>query len=81
MTHIRNEFHHRRRHSWKPNMGAAVSVLGIALLSLSSSCSSGGDKAVQASGPTVTVGVTKVVKKIAGAGRHTFFGAGAVPGD
>ncbi|HEY1676617.1 MAG TPA: efflux RND transporter periplasmic adaptor subunit [Candidatus Sulfotelmatobacter sp.] len=47
-------------------MGAAVSALGIALLSLSSSCSSGGDKAVQASGPTVTVGVTKVVKKSLG---------------
>lgn len=44
---------------------AALSALGIASLMLSSSCSSA-DRHVQASGPTVTVGVTKVVKKSLG---------------
>jgi RND family efflux transporter MFP subunit len=40
--------------------------MGLTLLTLSSSCSSSGDKNVQASGPKVTVGVTKVVKKSLG---------------
>ena len=44
---------------------ATLSALGIAWLGLSSSCSSA-DRHVQASGPTVTVGVTKVVKKSLG---------------
>lgn len=46
-------------------MGVALSALGIALLSISS-CSSNADKHVQASGPAVTVGVTKVIKKSLG---------------
>lgn len=45
---------------------AALSALGIALLILSSSCSSDADKRVQASGPTLTVGVTRVTKKSLG---------------
>jgi len=45
---------------------AALSALGLALISLSSSCSSNADKSVQASGPSLTVGVTKVTKKSLG---------------
>ncbi len=45
--------------------GIVLSALVAALLVLSSSCSSA-DRHVQASGPTVTVGVTKVVKKSLG---------------
>lgn len=43
----------------------ALAVLVVAAVALSS-CSGGGDKGVQASGPTITVGVTKVVKKSLG---------------
>ncbi len=45
--------------------GAALPTLVAVLLALASSCSSA-DRHVQASGPTVTVGVTKVVKKSLG---------------
>ena len=45
---------------------AALATVGLALLSLSSSCSNSADKSVQASGPGLTVGVTKVVKKSLG---------------
>src|SRR5215469_17734999 len=45
---------------------AAISAIGLALLSLSSSCSNSADKSVQASGPGLTVGVTKVMKKSLG---------------
>jgi RND family efflux transporter MFP subunit len=41
-------------------------AIGLALVSLSSSCSNSADKSVQASGPRLTVGVTKVVKKSLG---------------
>jgi len=44
----------------------ALSTVGLALLILSSSCSNNADKSVQASGPRLTVGVTKVVKKSLG---------------
>src|SRR5215831_12515101 len=45
---------------------AALSTVGLALLSLSSSCSNSADKSVQASGPEFTVGVTRVIKKSLG---------------
>jgi RND family efflux transporter MFP subunit len=45
---------------------ATLLAIGLALVSLSSSCSNSGDKRVQASGPRLTVGVTKVVKKSLG---------------
>ena len=45
---------------------ATLSTIGLALLSLSSSCSNSADKSVQASGPGLTVGVTKVMKKSLG---------------
>ena len=51
---------------WSRLVCVSLSTLGLALLSLSLSCSSSADKSVQASGPTVTVGVTKVVKKSLG---------------
>lgn len=52
---------------WSNTLAAAVSALAILVLTLSSSSCSGGDaKRVQASGPNVTVGVTKVVKKSLG---------------
>ena len=44
----------------------AFFTVGLVLLSLSSSCSNGSDKTVQASGPGPTVGVTKVIKKSLG---------------
>ena len=48
----------------RPRLGALVGcATSIALLV---SCSGGNDKKVQASGPTVTVGVTKVIKKSLG---------------
>jgi RND family efflux transporter MFP subunit len=52
--------------NWSLILCAALSALGIALLSLSSSCSGNADKHVQASGPAVTVGVAKVIKKSLG---------------
>jgi RND family efflux transporter MFP subunit len=54
-----------RSNPWSKFGCAAFSAFGIALLILSSSCSSA-DKHVQASGPSVTVGVTKVIKKSLG---------------
>ena len=45
---------------------ATLSTIGLALVSLSSSCSNSTDKSVQASGPGLTVGVTKVMKKSLG---------------
>jgi RND family efflux transporter MFP subunit len=51
--------------AWSTIACAAFSALGIAGLILSTSCSSA-DKHVQASGPSVTVGVTKVIKKSLG---------------
>jgi RND family efflux transporter MFP subunit len=50
---------------WSEIACAALSTFGITLLILSSSCSSA-DKHVEASGPNVTVGITKVVKKSLG---------------
>jgi RND family efflux transporter MFP subunit len=52
-----------RRKRWSPLAFAAVAVTAAVTLS---SCSGSGDKRVHASGPTITVGVTKVVKKSLG---------------
>jgi RND family efflux transporter MFP subunit len=54
-----------RSSAWSKIACAAFSAFGITLLVLSSSCSSA-DKHVQASGPSVTVGVTKVIKQSLG---------------
>jgi RND family efflux transporter MFP subunit len=51
---------------WSRLVYAALSTVGLALLSLSWACSNSRDKNVQASGPGLTVGVTKVMKKSLG---------------
>ena len=51
---------------WTRLVCVALSTVGLALLTVSSSCSNGADKSVQASGTGVTVGVTKVSKKSLG---------------
>jgi RND family efflux transporter MFP subunit len=51
---------------WTQNSCGTFFTAALALLTFSSSCSSGPDKRVQASGPTLTVGVTKVLKKSLG---------------
>ena len=65
MTQNQRNTNLRRSIAWEKLSCAALSALGIALLVLSSSCSNA-DKHVQASGPTTTVGVTKVIKKSLG---------------
>ncbi|HXJ87538.1 MAG TPA: efflux RND transporter periplasmic adaptor subunit [Candidatus Binatia bacterium] len=60
---ITNRPNLKRAHSWNQAICAALSGIGITLLSFTSSCSSSGEKRVQASGPAVTVGVTKVINK------------------
>jgi len=55
----------RQPSGWKVKLCAAISVLAIALPTLTSSCSSA-DRHVQASGPNLTVGITKVIKKSLG---------------
>ncbi len=67
MTQIPKRFYMTRAQHWLCPLAAAVSAVGMLVLTLSSSsCSGGDDKRVQASGPSVTVGVTKVVKKSLG---------------
>jgi len=66
MTRISSISNTRRTRLWNRMICAALCALGITLLSFSSSCSTSADKTVQASGPTVTVGVTKVIKKSLG---------------
>jgi len=53
--------------SWtKKGTSAVLAVLALAFAIVLSSCSGDADKHVQASGPSITVGVTKVVKKSLG---------------
>ena len=67
MTQIPKRSRITRAQHGSNTVAAAVSALGILVLTLfASSCSGGDDKRVQASGPSVTVGVTKVVKKSLG---------------
>ena len=67
MTQIPNTSHMTRAQHWSKGLAAALSSFGILVLILSSSSCSGRDeKRVEASGPKVTVGVTKVVKKSLG---------------
>ena len=53
----------RRRNRLISAVGAA---LALTALIVASSCSESGDKQVQAGGPAITVGVTRVVKKSLG---------------
>jgi len=66
MTKILNFSNTRRTRLSNQTLCAVLSALGITLLSFSSSCSPSANKTVQASGPTLTVGVTKVIKKSLG---------------
>ncbi len=64
MTHNRT-FSMRRTGRWKRSNGLALAAM-MAALSVSLASCSGDRTQVQASGPTITVGVTKVVKKSLG---------------
>ena len=66
MTQIPSRSKIGRVKEWSGLVYATLSTIGLALLSLSSSCSNSADKSVQASGPGLTVGVTEVVKKSLG---------------
>lgn len=67
MTQIRQRSRITREQQWSETRAAVLAVLALVVLTFSSSsCSGGGEKRVQASGPNVTVGVTKVVKKSLG---------------
>src|SRR5579864_6157569 len=65
MTKVRNTFRIRARRSKGWLSCALVSLLAAMVFSLVS-CSGSSNQRVQASGPTITVGVTKVVKKSLG---------------
>jgi RND family efflux transporter MFP subunit len=67
------------RQDWESQRSiATVSVALVIAMSVTlSSCSGSGDKKVQASGPAITVGVTKVVKK--SLGRHITLSSELVP--
>ncbi|HLV86458.1 MAG TPA: efflux RND transporter periplasmic adaptor subunit [Candidatus Sulfotelmatobacter sp.] len=65
MKRLPNISNFKRARLWNRIAVAAFSAFGITLLGLSS-CSSNADKRVQASGPTLTVGVTKVIKRSLG---------------
>ncbi|HEX6823597.1 MAG TPA: efflux RND transporter periplasmic adaptor subunit [Candidatus Sulfotelmatobacter sp.] len=67
MTQIRQRSRITREQQWSETRAAVLAVLALVVLPFSSSsCSGGGEKRVQASGPNVTVGVTKVLKKSLG---------------
>ena len=66
MTQIRSRSDIGQVKQWSRLIYVAFFTVGLVLLSLSSSCSNGSDKRVQASGPGPTVGVTKVIKKSLG---------------
>lgn len=66
MTQNQNSSDRRRpRRSGRASFCALAAVLAVVALAFSS-CSGRGNERVQASGPTITVGVTKVVKKSLG---------------
>ena len=66
MTQVPNRWNNRQAGWRKQILSTALCVLAIAVVGFSSSCSSDADKHVQASGPALTVGVTKVSKKSLG---------------
>src|SRR5215470_8130011 len=66
MTQIRSRSSIGQVKQWSRLIYVAFLTVGLVLLSLSSSCSNSTDKSVQASGPGLTVGVTKVIKKSLG---------------
>jgi RND family efflux transporter MFP subunit len=66
MTYGRSNFNFAEVPRSRRSISIALAVVSVVVALTLSSCSGGGDKGVQASGPTVTVGVTKVVKKSLG---------------
>ena len=66
MTQIPNRSKIGLVQSMSRRLSTVVLMAGLALLTLSSACSNSADKSVQASGPGLTVGVTKVIKKSLG---------------
>src|ERR1700730_9323805 len=66
MTQSDSRFRTTRKATHNRLISAVCPVLAFTMLIAASSCSGGGDKQVQASGPAITVGVTKVVKKSLG---------------
>lgn len=64
--HDASGFYAMRDRRYKRLISSALATVAVAMLVISSSCSEGGDKKVQASEPAMTVGVTKVVKKSLG---------------
>jgi RND family efflux transporter MFP subunit len=55
-----------RRHRWNELLSYSLTTVVVILAIAASSCSGSGDEKVQAGGPTITVGVTKVVNKSLG---------------
>src|SRR6202049_4381197 len=66
MTQVASELKTKIRRPCGRLTASALAVLAVTVVVNLSSCSDSGDKRVQASGPSVTVGVTKVVKKSLG---------------
>jgi len=66
MAYNRVELRKGRSRRYERAISAAVASVIVTLAATLSACSGNGDKQVQASGPSITVGVTKVVKKSLG---------------
>src|SRR5579859_7478943 len=77
MTHNGSKRSRMQDRDHQTSIATVLVALAIAMSGALSSCSGSGDKKVQASGPTVTVGVTKVVKK--SLGRHITLSSELVP--
>jgi RND family efflux transporter MFP subunit len=66
MIQNRTRLSKTRTSSWRRSIPIALAALVLALVVTLASCSGGKSNQVQASGPAITVGVTKVVKKSLG---------------
>ncbi len=66
MIQNRTRLSRTRASSWRKSIPIALAAPGLAIVVTLASCSGGKGTQVQASGPAITVGVTKVVKKSLG---------------
>lgn len=66
MIQNRTRLSRTRASSWRRSIPIALAAPGLAIVVTLVSCSGGKSNQVQASGPAITVGVTKVVKKSLG---------------
>ena len=66
MIQNRTRLSRTRASSWRRSIPIALAAPGLAIVVTLASCSGGKSNQVQASGPAITVGVTKVVKKSLG---------------